>query len=79
MIENIKVFDIGKQADYPSIIMFLFDEDKRKVIEEGKQEGFFLSHFCSSSDEFNWNWVDENSAKVDGEETDKAKASARQV
>lgn len=34
VIENIKVFDVGdgQQSDYPSIMLFLFDEDKRKVI-----------------------------------------------
>lgn len=33
VIENVKIFDIGegKQSDYPSITMLLFDEDKRKV------------------------------------------------
>lgn len=31
VIENVKVFDVGKQGDYPSIMMLLFNEDKRKV------------------------------------------------
>lgn len=37
VIENIKVYDIGDgmQVDYPSIMMLLFDEDKRKVINDG--------------------------------------------
>lgn len=52
VIENIKVFDVGEgqQSDYPSIMMFLFDEDKRKVISNresrhGRSNNF---HFFNS-------------------------------
>lgn len=33
VIENINLFDIGdvQPSNYPAIILFLFDEDKRKV------------------------------------------------
>lgn len=44
-IENIKVFDIGDgmQVDYPSIMMLLFDEDKRKVIRNSHTRADFMN------------------------------------
>lgn len=38
VFENVKIFDIGdgRYAHFPSILMLLLDEDKRKVINDSK-------------------------------------------